>query len=117
MRKKTFSFLLDNGFWYLIYLIPVICLVFYLFNNNAIEISFSVFLGNIGLDFASSNIVVSTLSDIFGVNGILPLFDNEIIFIITGWFVSTFIIHLAVDFLLFIPRLFHNFLSKTSKEG
>lgn len=115
MRKRTISSLADTIFWYLVYLLPVIGYLLYLIAEPASGtslVSFDIFFTNIGLGLVSDNVVVSTLKDIFGTGGILPLFTTDTPFIIFGWFVCTFITHLAVDFLLFIPRLAHKWMNK-----
>lgn len=114
MRKRTISNLADTIFWYLVYLLPVIGYLLYLIAEPASGtslVTFDSFFSNIGLGLVSDNVVVSTLKDIFGTGGILPLFTTDTPFIIFGWFVCTFITHLAVDFLLFIPRLAHKWLN------
>lgn len=114
MRKRTISNLADTFFWYLVYLLPVIGYLLYLIAEPASGtslVTFDSFFSNIGLGLVSDNVVVSTLKDIFGTGGILPLFTTDTPFIIFGWFVCTFITHLAVDFLLFIPRLAHKWLN------
>lgn len=115
MRKRTISNLADTIFWYLVYLLPVIGYLFYLIaepSSGTILVSFESFFTNIGLGLVSDNVVVSTLKDIFGTGGVLPLFTTDTPFIIFGWFVCTFITHLAVDSLLFIPRLAHKWMNK-----
>ena len=119
MRKRTISNLADTIFWYFVYLLPVIGYLLYLIAEPASGtslVTFDSFFSNIGLGLVSDNVVVSTLKDIFGTGGILPLFTTDTPFIIFGWFVCTFITHLAVDFLLFIPRLAHKWLNKFSSE-
>ena len=115
MRKRTVNHLADVIFWYLIYFLPVLCYFLYLFAEPASGgniVNLTTFFSDIGLGFATDNIVISTLTDIFGINGILPLFSTDIPFAIFGWFICTFICHLAVDFLLFIPRLCHKWMDK-----
>lgn len=119
MRKRTISNLADTIFWYLVYLLPVIGYLLYLIAEPASGtslVAFDSFFSNIGLGLVSDNVVVSTLKDIFGTGGVLPLFTTDTPFIIFGWFVCTFITHLAVDFLLFIPRLAHKWLNKFSNS-
>ena len=115
MRKRTINTFADTIFWYLIYFLPVLVYLLYLIAEPASGtslISFSTCFDTIGLGFVSDNIVVSSLKDIFGTGGLLPLFSSDTPFIIFGWFICTYITHLAVDFLLFIPRLAHKWLNK-----
>ena len=48
-------------------------------------------------------------------SGMLPLFKTNMPTIILSWFVSTYIVHLAIDVLLFIPRFAHKFIEKTTQ--
>lgn len=114
MRKRTINNLADTIFWYLIYMLPVVGYLLYLIaepSSGTTLVSFSSFFTNVGIGFVSDNIVVNTLKDIFGVGGVLSLFATDTPFIIFGWFVCTYITHLAVDFLLFIPRLAHKWMN------
>lgn len=119
MRKRTINNLADTIFWYLIYMLPVVGYLLYLIaepSSGTSLVSFSSFFTNVGIGFVSDNIVVNTLKDIFGAGGVLPLFATDTPFIIFGWFVCTYITHLAVDFLLFIPRLAHKWMNKFTRE-
>lgn len=114
MRKRTVNHLADTIFWYLIYFLPVLGYLLYLIaepSNGTNLVSFSAFFDSIGIGFVSDNIIINSLKDIFGTGGVFPLFSTDIPFDIFGWFICTFIVHLAVDFLLFIPRLAHKWLN------
>lgn len=115
MRKRTISNFADTIFWYLVYMLPLIAYLLYLIAEPASGtslVSFTSFFDVIGIGFVSDNIVITALKDLFGAGGILPLFSSDVPFIIFGWFICTFICHLAVDFILFIPRLCHKFFNK-----
>lgn len=77
--------------------------------------SFSSFFEQMGFGFATDNIVVNNLEEIFGAGGVMPIFSTDTPFIIFGWFICVFIIHLAVDFLLFLPRLAHKWMNDFSE--
>lgn len=118
MRKRTIGTLADTIFWYLIYFLPVLVYLLYVLaqpSTGTAIVSFSDCFSDIGLGFVSDNIVVTSLKSIFGTDGVLALFSTDAPFIIFGWFICTFIVHLAVDFLLFIPRLAHKWLNKFSQ--
>lgn len=117
MRKRTIGNLFDSLFWYLIYSIPLFAIFSYIKNiNTGIELPvLSEYFSSLGLGFVSDNLVVNTLTSLFGSAGSLPLFSTDIIFIIVGWFICTFLVHLAVDILLFIPRFAHKFMSKATQ--
>lgn len=115
MRKRTINTIADTIFWYVIYFLPVLVYLLYLVAEPASDaslVSFTSCFDAVGLGFVADNVVISTLKEIFGIGGILPLFSTDLPFIIFAWFVCTFIVHLAVDFLLFIPRIAHKWLNK-----
>lgn len=120
MRKKTINHLADTIFWYLLYFLPVIAYIVYLatcgkFDNSTIQnLSFNTFLDSTGLaTLITDNLIYTTLIDLFAVGGVLGFVEaTSPIFIILTWFVNVFIMHLAVDFLLFIPRLCHKYMKK-----
>lgn len=103
MRKKTVKCLCDNIFWYLIYLLPLILLFGVTFQTGVFT-TLSSAMNSVGLNVLTDNVILNSLTQIFGQNGILPLLNNDILVYLT-YFVSVFIMHLAIDFLLFIPRL------------
>ena len=74
--------------------------------------SFKTFFDDLGFTFATDNIITNCLSEYFGADGILPLFANDTPFILFSWFICVFVIHLVVDFLLFIPRLAHKWMNE-----
>ena len=76
------------------------------------QLGFDYFMNDIGFGFATDNIVVNGLEEIFGANGVMPVFLTNTPIIIFAWFICVFIIHLAVDFLLFIPRLAHKWMNE-----
>lgn len=116
MRKKTVNHLADTIFWYLIYFLPVIAFLLYLVSGNFTDISLDTFFNSMGVAFTTDNVIITSLSSIFGVNGILPLFVSNSAFYVFSWFIISYIVHLFVDFILFIPRLCHKWL-KTFTQG
>ena len=119
MRKKTINHLADTIFWYLIYFLPVICYLLFLIaepSSGGVAVNMETFFNSIGISLTNDNIVLATLSQIFGSNGILPLFGSTVPLVILSWFVSVYLAHLLVDILLFIPRLFHKY-EKSFTQG
>lgn len=121
MRTRTIKSLADTIFWYLLYFLPVIVYLLYLLvspgtGSATSVISMENIFNSAGLNIVTDNIIVNTLNSIFGSAGIFPLFANNTPFIIFTWFISTYIIHLAIDCLLFIPRLAHKWMDTYSKE-
>lgn len=107
MRKKTISHFFDTLFWYLLYALP-----FLIYGIVAIKGDVSALNTFLTANFGAftDNIIFTTLSDLFGSTGVFTLFTDTSIIYLCTWFVSVFILHLAVDFVLFIPRLAHNFM-------
>lgn len=111
MRERTQKNLFDNIFWYLIYLLPLIIWVVVSFRTGNI-VSLSNALETMGLKVLENNQILTNLSEIFGSNGVLPLFVSADILLYISYFICVFLIHLFVDFLLFIPRIAHKWLNK-----
>lgn len=109
MRKRTQNRLFANIFWYFIYLLPLIIYCFYCFRNGSF-VSISSMFNNMGLSILEDNVIFSSLSSMFGVNGILPFFASNDILIYFTYFASVSIIRLFIDFLLFIPNLCRKFM-------
>lgn len=117
MRKRNVVFLADKIFWLLIALLPLLIyvvqiLVYRLPSVSAELPTFLSFMQSFGL--SSDSICYTVLSDLFGAEGILPLFNdgNNAVLLFLAYFCSVEIIHLAVDFIVFIPRLSHKFIEK-----
>lgn len=109
MRKRNFEHAIDLLFWYFIYSAPLLLYLVSLFSHS--PISLVEWFVTLGFD-VSQSITYTTLVDIFGTSGILPMFSSPVPFAIFAWFINCVVIHLAVDFLLFIPRLAHSWLAK-----
>lgn len=74
------------------------------------DFSFEAFVESMGFEFATENFIVTTLEDMFGAQGVMPLFNDTAPFIIFGWYICVFIVHLMVDFLMFIPKFAHKWM-------
>lgn len=116
MRKRTIANLVDSAFWFLVAILPlalylITCLSYKLQSSTDTLTAFLPFMKNLGL--MDSGIIYNSLRDLFGSGGILPLFsaDNNAILVFLSYFVSVEIVHLAVDFLLFIPRIGHKYMN------
>lgn len=108
MRKRTIRHLFDNIFWYLIYSLPLILMLLHWFKLGTTDIS-SIF-ALAGLELFADNIVFNSLSALFGINGLLPLFASNGLLMLLSYFIICWLVHLAVDVLLFIVRLAHNWM-------
>lgn len=119
MRKKTVNHLADTIFWYVLYFLPVIAYVLYLVACEPMSavpvVNMGDFVAQIGLQFDSTNVIYSALVDLFGPGGILPLINSTAIFSVLTYYASVYIVHLAVDVLIFIPRLAHKWLDSFAK--
>lgn len=116
MRKRTIANIVDSAFWFLVAILPLVlylitCLSYKLQSSTDTLTAFLPFMKNLGL--MDSGIIYNSLSDLFGSGGILPLFsaENNAILVFLSYFVSVEIVHLAVDFLLFIPRIGHKYMN------
>ena len=115
MRKRTIKNIADQLFWLIVALMP---LVVFLVQHLAYELtssadvlpSFLEFMQDFGI--STDSIVYSVLTDLFGFEGIMPFFtqDNNTVLLFMSYFVTVQIVHLAVDFILFIPRLCHKWM-------
>lgn len=66
----------------------------------------------IGICINDTNVIYKGLADIFGSNGVIPLIYNNSILYYVSWLFMVELLHIFVDFLLFIPRWLHKFLEK-----
>lgn len=117
MRKKTIANIADKLFWLIVALLPLLlyAMQFLAYELNVVTDfqSFYDYMSNFGI--LGGSVVVTALTDIFGEGGILPMFSaNSAPLLFLGWFVQVEIVHLAVDFLVFIPRLCHKFMDKAT---
>lgn len=114
MRKKTVAFCLEKLMWYIIYLFPILLVLLSAVNTPLADlidtINNSAFVSN----FATTDVFTS-LESIFGSSGLVPLLTGttgNLILAYATYFVIVLIVHLAVDFLLFIPRYAHKCFDK-----
>ena len=121
MRKRTIANIVDSAFWFLVAILPlalylITCLSYKLQSSTETLTAFLPFMKNLGL--LDSGIIYNSLSDLFGSGGILPLFsaENNAILVFLSYFVSVEIVHLAVDFLLFIPRIGHKYMNTLTQN-
>ena len=119
MRKRTVNHVADTIFWYILYFLPVLAYFVYIFafgQNPAVD--FEVFNGwdsfesfcAVNFPVSVDNVIYNSLYNLFGDVGLIPLFDNASMCIFFAHFVSVYLLHLMVDFMLFIPRLAHKWL-------
>lgn len=109
MRKRTIKRLADTIFWYGLYFLPILILIITSIHNPITSVSNVI--NTLGLNILQDNIIFTTLSSIFGVGGVLPFFQSADILIFFTYYISVYILHLLVDFVIFIPRLAHKWLN------
>lgn len=106
MRKRTIKYLFDNIFWYLIYMLPLIFALIHWFKIGVLDIESIFALGGFGL--VADNFVFTCLNSIFGASGVVPLFADSGLLMYLSYFIICWLLHLAVDVLLFIVRWSHS---------
>lgn len=133
MRKRTVKNIAETIFWYTLYMLPLI--VFFieliaLWQNEALWTSWgssatsnlnsytvNVFY-QIMREFCSNNIIATAFQNIFSEGSSMAFLGSQ-----TGWavtfylsyFVLMYVVHLMVDFVLFIPKLAHKFMNSFTR--
>ena len=123
MRKKTVSHIADTIFWYVLYFLPIVSYLICILSHKQIDgfyLNFEQYLFSSNPLFSStmSSPIFVALDSVFGDSGVLPLFNgmsNSILLVLT-WFCNVYIVHLCIDFVLFIPRYCHK-LMRDYTEG
>ena len=109
MKQKKISHFFDTLFWYLVYSLPLIVLLILTLKQGDF-VTFSDVFSSLNFGGIENSAIYTGLSQIFGASGIMPIFTNPDLLLYMAYFVYSMIIHLFVDFLLFIPRLCHKWL-------
>ena len=109
MRKKSISHFFDTVFWYILYTLPLFTFLISSFRSSTI-VTLSECMTNFGLGVSSSSVVYTTLSELFGASGVLPLFASTDVLFFATYFINVMLLHVIVDVLLFIIRLCHKWL-------
>lgn len=120
MRKKTIILIADKLFWFIIMLMPVL---FYIISPLAFSIgggsatadivlpTFSGVLADFGIN--TDNIIYSSLSALFGETGVIHFFNaDSVVLLYMSYIAFIEILHLFIDFIVFIPRLARKFLDR-----
>lgn len=116
MRKRTISYLVDVIFWLVVSLLPVL---FFVIQPLAYELtsssdtlpSFAQTMATFGIN--DTNYLYVAIMDIFGEQGIMPFFSSDsVVVLYLSYFILIQLLHVFVDFVLFIPRLAHKWLEK-----
>ena len=121
--KNRFSYKLDKIFWWIVALLPVLCYILYVGFGNiktttgslyTLPDFFITYILN-GFGF-SNNVVWTTLSGIFGSNGVFPIFTSDSSLFVFNWFIWVELFHVFFDVIVFIPRLAHKWISKAVQD-
>lgn len=116
MRKRTISYCVDILFWLVVSLLPVL---FYVIQPLAYELtsaqdtlpSFAQTMATFGIN--DTNYLYVALMDIFGSDGLMPFLSSDsVVVLYLSYFILIQLLHVFVDFVLFIPRLGHKWLEK-----
>lgn len=108
MSKKKLNFLYDMLFYAFFTLIPIIAYLIHQhhFDNVTLISFFTEF------EILSSNPIYDALIQMFGTNGYLPLLaDTSVVFYMFTYMAMVILLHLVIDFIVFIPRLAHKYLN------
>jgi len=77
LRKRNIDYLFYNFVWLVVYLLPILLYVIYVFHSGISSVPFLDFLNNTAqLGICSSNVFYSTLISIFGEGGVCPFFNS-----------------------------------------
>lgn len=126
MESKKVSKKLNTIFWYVIYSLPLLIFAIYIcgylafYKETGAVPEFSIIdicIHDINtiFDGFTWGIVKDTLYNTFELIGFNLSGDiTSFVIILFTWFVQFAFIHLFIDFLLFIPRLFHQFIERWS---
>lgn len=98
--------------WYFILVLPLIAYVFCLLGG--VDTTFSAVIEQFTLPITSSPVGL-VLHDIFNVGGYLPMLTDSILNYFC-YFVAIELVHIFIDFILFIPKLFQRAFEKLDKE-
>lgn len=109
LKTKT----LNKLFWVLIYITPLIIWAIGYIHHTPI-------LANIlnELGIYENNIIITSIQNIFGENGVLHLLKNNAgIIYYLSYFIIMNIIHIIVDLILILPRTAQSFNDKINNSG
>lgn len=108
MRQKTISFIFDKIMWYILYFLPIIIMIVTSINGTPTDIVGTLEL--LGISPSTNNVIYTTLTTIFGGDGIIELFIDSGLFMYLTYFVSCYICHFVIDLSLFVLKLSRKFI-------
>lgn len=128
MRKRTIKNMASTIFWYILYFLPVLVSIIYVFKtsgfffsaegDNFISIPYLIdILGDNSLHI-NEGIIYESLMALFSIaDGVLPLMVGDIWASYLSWFVGMYLCHIAVDIILFVPKLAHKWMKGLTQQG
>lgn len=119
--RHRFSYKLDKLFWFFIQIFPLVCFAVYCIagtrGGEVVVPTFNSFLIKLGFDYQQGNIFYNVLAQLFGSNGVFPLFvDSGGVLLYLTYVLTTEVLHVCFDVIVFIPRLAHNWISKAVQD-
>ena len=117
MTKKNIFKMIDKLFWLGIVAFPLIVHVVMCIHNDMSAVSLVDTMTRLGLSFSFESPIYTGLYEIFAVGGgYLELISSNALIVFATYFITIEILHLIVDFLLFLIRWAQNILHKGVKE-
>ena len=114
MRKRTLSYIAEKLMWLIIVMLPFLMLVCIWAKNGNTATSLADVMQYFGI--SDNNVIYTSLTGLFGTGGVMEFFNTPDFMLYFTYFVIVEIVHLAVDFLVFIPRLAHKFLNSFTRS-
>lgn len=114
MKKRVAKYVFDRVYWHLLCLLPIIAYVISLLAFQLSEVqtlpTFMEFVDGQSIAIITDSFVYDTFMQLFGTNGILPLFDDySPVLWYASYVVVITLVRMCVDFLIFLPDLVHKF--------
>lgn len=121
---KIKKFDIQNTFWLLLTLAPILCYVFLWLSKISVSAEYSFenipTLANFMYTYfglTEESAVVSCFNDVFGITGVFPIFSDISMIYLISWYVYVKILHIFADVLLFLPDVCHGFILKLTRKG
>lgn len=117
MTKRTFHYITEVG-WLFLALLPVILYLVAARNTGGTDmLIFSQMMSEkLGFFTSADNIIYSSIHDIFGPSGTLPILTDALTSYL-AYYIIIEIAHLCVDVLLFIPRIAHSWMDAYTRKN
>lgn len=115
MTKNNVLLIVDKIFWSLVYFLPLLAFVIMLWHDPT-NTSIAGVFSSIGLNIVNDNTILTALINIFGSDGIFPLFTSNDFLVYLTYIACVVILHFVLDVLLFLVRWAHGLLDKAVKD-